>query len=91
MGGAAPKLTSLWADRLANQFDTNKDGVLQGDEALLLRKEMVASTVNRFRELQAAGQVTFFVVHQHLDLPRAGLTSCVDGGIAANRSGGTRR
>eukprot|EP01052_Picozoa_sp_SAG31_P012322 SAG31_NODE_718_length_12607_cov_21.723937_14_plen_279_part_00 len=44
--------------RLSKKFDENKDGMLQHDERIELRKAMVASTVNRFRELQAAGQVS---------------------------------
>lgn len=44
---------------LASRFDVDKDGTIDNDEKIELRKSMVQTTVNKFREFQANGQVGF--------------------------------
>lgn len=63
--------------RLSKKFDENKDGMLQHDEQIELRKAMVASTVNRFRELQAAGQVFIHAQHIFFHMSRIGHTGLI--------------
>ena len=52
--------------RRSSLFDINKDGVLQDDEQTELRRQMVAETINEYRDLQAVGAVGFDPKTEHL-------------------------
>lgn len=52
--------------RRSSLFDVNKDGVLQAEEQRELRRQMVAETINDYRDLQAAGAVGFDPKTEHL-------------------------